>query len=79
MLKEIYFREILLKLVLFAALFLIVLTQKSYAYLDPGTGSFVFQLLLAGFIGGLFIFRLFWKRIVSLIGKLFRRKDSFEE
>lgn len=36
---------------------------SAYAYLDPGTGSYIFQLILAGIVGFLFILRLYWKRI----------------
>jgi hypothetical protein len=33
------------------------------AYLDPGSGSFLLQLLAAGVLGGLFAARVFWRRI----------------
>ena len=36
---------------------------SAYAYLDPGTGSYIFQLILAGLVGFLFVLRLYWKRI----------------
>lgn len=32
-------------------------------YLDPGTGSLIFQFLIAAFCGGLFTVKLFWKNI----------------
>ena len=33
------------------------------AYLDPGTGSYVLQLMLASFFGGLFAFRHAWSSL----------------
>ena len=34
-------------------------TGEAYAYLDPGTGSYLFQLLLGAFLGILFSVRIF--------------------
>jgi len=33
------------------------------AYLDPGSGSYLLQLLIAGILGGLFIVKMQWGRI----------------
>jgi hypothetical protein len=39
------------------------------AYLDPGSGSFLIQLLVAGVVGALFIFRGYLGKIKSLFIK----------
>ncbi len=33
------------------------------AYLDPGTGSIILQMVLGGVAGGLVVMRLYWARI----------------
>lgn len=33
------------------------------AYLDPGTGSYLLQLLIAGFAGAILSLKIFWKNI----------------
>ena len=38
-------------------------------YLDPGFGSMILQLVLAGLLGAGVIIRIFWKRIRTLFGK----------
>lgn len=56
-----------------------VLPVRAYAYLDPGTGSFVIQLLIAGVLGGLLALKLFWGKIKSLFkGSLMRRGEHDE-
>ncbi len=40
----------------------------AYAYLDPGTGSMLLQLLLGGVAGALVIGKLYWARVTSFIG-----------
>jgi len=40
-----------------------------YAYLDPGTGSFLFQLLVSVAVGGLFMLKVYWKRIKGFFVK----------
>lgn len=39
------------------------------AYIDPGTGSYVIQLVIAAFVGVMFSVRIFWKKIVRLFKK----------
>jgi hypothetical protein len=38
------------------------------AYVDPGTGSMLLQLLIAGIAGALFYFRKFFAKLLSLGG-----------
>ena len=42
------------------------------AYLDPGSGSFLIQLLIAGALGAALAIRMSWGRIKGM----FRRKDA---
>ncbi len=35
------------------------------AYLDPGTGSAVIQLVVAGVMGGLFVIKMYWHKLTS--------------
>jgi len=37
-------------------------------YLDPGSGSFLLQLLLAALLGGAFAIKIYWKKIKVLFG-----------
>ena len=38
-------------------------------YLDPGSGSIIFQLLIAGLVGAGFIIRAYWKKISGIFRK----------
>ena len=40
----------------------------AHAYLDPGTGSMILQVLLGGFAGVALAGRLYWRRFLVLIG-----------
>jgi hypothetical protein len=48
--------------------FLIVVgwANSAWAYLDPGTGSMILQLLLGGIAGAIVILKLYWRRFVGL-------------
>lgn len=46
-----------------------------FGYIDPGAGSYVFQLLIAGLSAGTFFFVTMKKRIVNW----FRRRPSEDE
>ncbi|HEY7747904.1 MAG TPA: hypothetical protein VH933_04445 [Aestuariivirgaceae bacterium] len=41
-------------------------TQSAYAYLDPGTGSILLQAVIGGVASGLFVIRLYWRKLRSL-------------
>ena len=61
---------------LLLALLLLVLPSTAHAYLDPGTGSYVVQLLVGGVLGGLFALGMFWRRVVGFFKRLFKRGGS---
>lgn len=52
----------------FAALLLGVATSNAHAYLDPGTGSMILQVLLGGVAGVMLAGKLYWQKFLSLIG-----------
>ena len=51
---------------LLAVLASLLLVREAHAYLDPGTGSYVLQILIASLFGALFMLKMFWGRIAGL-------------
>lgn len=50
-------------------LFLSLITPSAaYAYLDPGSGSMLLQLVLGGLAGLAVIAKLYWHRLLGLFG-----------
>ena len=43
-------------------------------YIDPGSGSMLFQIIIAGLLGALYSIKLFWTRIKLFIAKVFRKR-----
>lgn len=62
------------KLIIFFACILTLFPRPGFAYLDPGSGSYILQLLIAALMGGLFGIKVFWKKIFG-----FFRKDEKQE
>ena len=52
------------------------LPSVAYAYLDPGTGSLVFQMAVAGFLGAVLYVRLAWDRIKLFFSRLFSSRSN---
>lgn len=50
------------------------LASNAFAYLDPGTGSFYFQVVIATIIGGLFSVKNYWQKIKDFFINHFARK-----
>lgn len=57
-----------------AAAFVGISTSSAYAYLDPGTGSMILQVLLGGVAGLALAGKLYWHKLLSLVG--LRKSDE---
>ena len=54
-----------MKALLILAAALLVFPQNAHAYLDPGSGSMIVQLLIAGIAGAGVALKFFWRRIAD--------------
>ncbi len=64
------------------ALLIVVLSIPSTAsaYVDPGTGSYFLQILIAGLLGAAFAVKLYWRKIKRfLTGSVFGRNSREED
>jgi hypothetical protein len=58
-------------------LFTLLFPTRAFAgYLDPGSGSFFIQLIIATIVGGLISVKLYWKNIKENISSLFKKHDK---
>ena len=55
-------------------IFLLFCGGEAYGYLDPGTGSYIFQLLIAFFVGVVYTSKVLRRKVMSFIGSFFSRK-----
>ena len=53
----------------------LILPADAHAYLDPGTGSYLLQIVIASLFGILISIRMFWGRIKTFFAKLFSRNS----
>lgn len=52
---------------------------KPQAYLDPGTGSLLIQIILAGLLGIGVAIRIFWDKIVGLFNNNKKNKQDIHD
>ena len=64
--------------VLFAGVLVVsALTGAAHGYLDPGSWSYLWQLLIGGMLGGLFAVKLYWTKIKAFFYSHFAKaKDE---
>jgi hypothetical protein len=53
--------------------------RSAHAYLDPGTGSMILQILLGGLAGLAIAGKLYWYKFLSLIGLKSKPADKPDE
>ena len=66
----------LLNITLYIFALLIISTQNANAYIDPGSGSYFFQMLVASLFGATYAVKLYWDKITSQIKKVFNNKKT---
>lgn len=54
----------------------LIFPRHVYAYIDPGSGSYIFQIIVAGVLGGLYGIKLYWQKIVSFFKNLVSKKSD---
>lgn len=40
--------------------------EPAWAYLDPGAGSYIFQMIIAGLLGALYAIKVYWHKLLGL-------------
>src|SRR5207237_972510 len=61
---------------LFLFLIALIIPPRVHAYLDPGTGSYVFQIILVSFLTVLYATKSKWKTFIDFLRKLLKRNDK---
>jgi len=51
----------------------------AYAYIDPGTGSYLFQLLMAGLFGAVVTAGVLWDRVKAFCRRCLHREERVRE
>ena len=52
---------------------------SAFAYLDPGSGSYILQMIIAGVLGGFYALKLYWNKIINFIKGNSNDSDSEED
>jgi Na+/proline symporter len=60
------------------ALAVIAMVNVAHAYLDPGTGSYIWQLLIGVLFGGVFAAGVFWRRTLAFLKRLFSGRKKHD-
>ena len=55
---------------------LIIFTKTAHAYLDPGSGSYIFQVLIGGILGITVGIKNYWKKMWQSLIKIFRKPEK---
>jgi hypothetical protein len=55
------------------------MTAWEYGYIDPGTGSYVIQIIIAALVGASLGVKIFWRNIKGFFSKLFSKGSKSQE
>ena len=60
---------------LFVICFLLICVIPLFAYIDPGAGSYIIQIIIAGSLTIAFVLKTQWRRLVALVKKMRGKGD----
>jgi len=70
-----FFKNVM-KMTLLAVFTVLCFPLRIHAYIDPGTGSYVFQIIIAAFVAVLFMVKVYWLKIKAFVLRLFGKKSA---
>lgn len=65
-----------IQLLLYVLILIFLFPKPAHAYLDPGTGSYFFQILIAGLLGTLFFLKSTIKKLRKFFENIFSNKTT---
>jgi hypothetical protein len=65
--------------VLATLIYLLAIPVNSFAYLDPGSGSYIIQIMIGTFLGALFTIKMYWGRIKSFFSHKGKKSEESKE
>ena len=57
----------------------VIIPVSAFAYLDPATGSYIVQIVIASILTSLFVIKHYWKKIKSKVMMLFNKGEDKQE
>ena len=65
-----------MRLIIILLIFYVSMIGKSFAYLDPGTGSIILQAIIGFIAASIVTLSFYWNKFKILIVKLLKKKKS---
>ena len=62
--------------VLLSVVLLPLTSESVHAYIDPGTGSLIIQILIASAVGAAFLIKIFWGKVKAFLNNLFSKTKN---
>ena len=70
-----FFKNVL-KMTLVVAAITLFFPNYAYCYIDPGTGSYIIQIVIAAFVAVSFMVKIYWLKIKGFVSRLFSKKEQ---
>ena len=62
--------------VILTVILLLCSVCEVYAYIDPGTGSYIIQVVIGVLLGAAFALKVYWEKVRAYFSKLFSKRTK---
>ena len=66
-------------MVILAVILLFWSIRKAHAYIDPGTGSYIIQVVIGVLLGAAFALKVYWEKVRAYFSKLFSKRTKSDK
>ena len=72
------YKKLMKKIIILSLIINLILANKAFAYLDPGTGSIILQAILGAIAAGFSYCVFYWNKVKNFFKKIFKKKEKTE-
>lgn len=65
-----------MKIIITSFLFFVFSASNAFAYLDPGSGSIILQLIIAGITGSIAYVVFYYNKLKNFLKNIFKKKEK---
>lgn len=65
-----------IRVILLLSIFIFIGFRSAHSYIDLGSGSYFFQILIATLLGVLFTVKTYWKKMKTFLSNLFSKEKK---
>ena len=66
-------------MVILTVILILCSVSKAHAYIDPGTGSYIIQVVIGVLLGAAYALKVYWEKVRAYFSKIFSKRTKSDK